>query len=219
MISAKLPKIFYGVDYNPEQWPEAVWQEDVRLMREAGVNLVSVGTFSWAKLQPKEQTYDFAWFDRVMDLLAANGIYACVATATASPPAWMSTKYPDVLAVDAEGKTYYPGARQHYSPCSPTYRRLAAALVKQFAKRYAQHPALAHLVLQCSAINHIDASALESLETIAARLQEAGIALHLSEVKGPVMDRLRGTHFLQSLPGKVYMSQFQAMEDLLQADV
>jgi hypothetical protein len=78
-----------------------------------------------------------------MDLLAANGIYACVATATASPPAWMSTKYPDVLAVDAEGKTYYPGARQHYSPCSPTYRRLAAALVKQFAKRYAQHPALA----------------------------------------------------------------------------
>ena len=84
-------------------------------------------------------------------------------------------------------------------------------------REVAQHPALAHLVLQCSAINHIDASALESLEAIAARLQEAGIALHLSEVKGPVMDRLRGTHFLQSLPGKVYMSQFQAMEDLLQA--
>jgi SulP family sulfate permease len=73
--------------------------------------------------------------------------------------------------------------------------------------------------LQCSAINHIDASALGSLEAIAARLQEAGITLHLSEVKGPVMDRLRGTHFLQSLPGKVYMSQFQAMEDLLGADV
>jgi SulP family sulfate permease len=92
------------------------------------------------------------------------------------------------------------------------------ALEDRINREVAQHPALAHLVLQCSAINHIDASALESLEAIAARLQEAGIALHLSEVKGPVMDRLRGTHFLQSLPGKVYMSQFLAMEDLLRGD-
>ena len=91
------------------------------------------------------------------------------------------------------------------------------ALEDRINREVAQHPTLAHLVLQCSAINHIDASALESLEAIAVRLQEAGIALHLSEVKGPVMDRLRGTHFLQSLPGKVYMSQFQAMEDLLRA--
>ena len=143
MICPKLPKIFYGGDYNPEQWPEAVWREDVKLMREAGVNLVSVGIFSWARLQPNERTYDFAWLDRVMDLLAENGIFACVATATASPPAWMSKKYPDVLAVDAEGKAYYPGARQHYSPCSPAYRRLAAALVTRIARRYAQHPALA----------------------------------------------------------------------------
>lgn len=111
-------------------------------MQEAGVNLVSIGIFSWAKLQPNEKTYTFAWFDRVMDLLAAHGIFACVATATASPPAWMSKKYPDVLAIDAEGKPYYPGARQHYSPCSPTYRRLAAALVRKFAQRYRKHPAL-----------------------------------------------------------------------------
>jgi sulfate permease, SulP family len=93
------------------------------------------------------------------------------------------------------------------------------ALEDRINREVAQHPALAHVVLQCSAINHIDASALESLEAIAARLHEADITLHLSEVKGPVMDRLRGTHFLQSLPGKVYMSQFQAMEDLLRADV
>ena len=91
------------------------------------------------------------------------------------------------------------------------------ALEDRINREVAQHASLAHLVLQCSAINHIDASALESLEAIAARLQEAGIALHLSEVKGPVMDRLRGTHFLQSLPGNVYMSQFQAMEDLIRA--
>jgi beta-galactosidase len=143
MICSKLPKIFYGGDYNPEQWPESVWLDDMKLMREAGVNLVSVGIFSWAKLQPNETTYTFAWLDRVMDLLAENGIFACLATATASPPAWMSTKYPDVLAVDAEGKTYFPGARQHYSPCSPAYRRLAAALVTRIARRYRNHPALA----------------------------------------------------------------------------
>jgi beta-galactosidase len=111
-------------------------------MQEAGVNLVSIGIFSWAKLQPNEKTYTFAWFDRVMDLLAEHGIFACVATATASPPAWISKKYSDVLAVDAEGKPYYPGARQHYSPCSPTYRRLAAKLVQKFAQRYRRHPAL-----------------------------------------------------------------------------
>ena len=107
------------------------------------MNLVSIGIFSWAKLQPAEKKYDFGWLDRVMDLLAEHGIHACVATATASTPAWMSKKYPDVLAVDAEGKTYYPGARQHYSPCSPTYRRLAAALVRKLAARYRNHPALA----------------------------------------------------------------------------
>jgi beta-galactosidase len=142
LICPTLPQIFYGGDYNPEQWPEDVWREDVRLMREAGVNLVSVGIFSWARLQPNEKTYTFEWLDRVLDLLAEHGIGACLATATASPPAWMSTKYPDVLPMDAEGKVYYPGARQHYSPCSPTYRRLAAALVRKIARRYGKHPAL-----------------------------------------------------------------------------
>lgn len=142
LISPRLPKIFYGGDYNPEQWPESIWLEDMKLMQQAGVNLVSIGIFSWARLQSDEKTYTFGWFDRVMDLLAQHGIYACLATATASPPAWLSKKYPDVLAVDVEGKTYYPGARQHYSPCSPAYRRAAAALVHTMAERYRNHPAL-----------------------------------------------------------------------------
>lgn len=135
--------IAYGGDYNPEQWPEEVWQDDVKLMREVGVNLVSVGIFSWAKLQPDENTYDFGWLDRIMDLLAKNGIMVDLATATASPPPWLSTKYPDVLAVDADGRTYYPGARQQYSPSSPTYRKFAAALTRKLAERYKNHPALA----------------------------------------------------------------------------
>ena len=80
--------MYYGGDYNPEQWPEEVWEEDVRLMREARVNLVSVGIFSWARIQPEEGVFDFDWLDRVLDLLHAQGIGACLATATASPPPW-----------------------------------------------------------------------------------------------------------------------------------
>src|SRR5258708_16937672 len=115
----------------------------MRLMREAGVNLVSLGIFSWAKVQPDEATYNFDWLDRVMDLLTQSGILVCLATVTASPPPWMSVKYPDVLPVDANGVTLYHGSRQHYSPSSPSYRRFAAQLVRKLAERYRNHPALA----------------------------------------------------------------------------
>jgi beta-galactosidase len=139
----KTGQILYGGDYNPEQWPESVWQEDVKLMKRAGVNFVSLGIFSWAKLQRDGKTYTFAWLDRIMDLLARNEIWVDLATATASPPAWLSAQYPDVLAMDAEGKSYHPGSRQHYSPSSPSYRKYAARLVRKLAERYAAHPALA----------------------------------------------------------------------------
>ncbi len=81
-------RIFYGGDYNPEQWSEEIWREDMRLMCEAGVNLVSLGIFSWAKLEPKPGQYHFDWLDRILDLLHHNGIQVALATATASPPPW-----------------------------------------------------------------------------------------------------------------------------------
>jgi len=137
------PKLLYGGDYNPEQWPESVWLEDVRLMRAAGVNLVSVGIFSWARLQPAEKRWNFGWLDRVLDLLAQHGISACLATATASPPPWLSKKYPEVLPVTADGVTLQAGSRQQYSPSSRVYRKFAAALVHRIARRYRRHPALA----------------------------------------------------------------------------
>jgi len=135
-------KLLYGGDYNPEQWPESVWVEDARLMREAGVNVVSLGIFSWAKLQPQEKRFDFGWLDRVMDLLAEHGISVCLATATASPPPWMSYRYPEILPVTADGVTLQVGSRQHYSPSSVIYRKFAAALVRRLARRYRSHPAL-----------------------------------------------------------------------------
>ena len=94
------PRLAYGADYNPEQWPREVWDEDVRLMREAGVNIVSVGIFSWARLQPAEDEWDFGWLDEVMDLLHASGIAVDLATATASPPPWLTTAHPEILPVD-----------------------------------------------------------------------------------------------------------------------
>jgi len=132
----------YGADYNPDQWPREVWDEDVRLMREAGVTVVSLAIFSWARIQPSEDTWDFAWLDEVMDLLHENGITVDLATATASPPPWLTTKHPEVLPQTRTGETLWPGARQQWRPTSPVFREHALRLVERMAERYADHPAL-----------------------------------------------------------------------------
>jgi beta-galactosidase len=133
----------FGADYNPDQWGREVWDEDVRLMQKAGVNIVSLGIFSWARLQPAADTWDFAWLDEVMDLLHAHGIAVDLATATASPPPWLSTAHPEILPVTRTGETMWPGARQHWRPTSPVFRRHALAVVEAMASRYVDHPALA----------------------------------------------------------------------------
>src|SRR6266480_1405406 len=91
--------ILYGGDYNPEQWPEDVWLEDMRLMKLANVNMASINIFSWASLEPAPEHYQFSQLDRIMDMLAENDIAANLATATASPPTWMSRLYPNMLPV------------------------------------------------------------------------------------------------------------------------
>jgi len=141
-LAAGTARIAYGADYNPEQWPEEVWAEDMRLMREAGVNIVSLGIFSWALLQPTIDTWSWGWLDRALDLLHANGIAVDLATATASPPPWLTEAHPEVLPVDRLGETVWPGGRQHWRPTSPVFRRYALALVEKMALRYAGHPAL-----------------------------------------------------------------------------
>ena len=131
-----------GADYNPEQWPEDVWPQDVALMREAGVNLVSLGIFSWALLEPEPGSYDFGWLDRVMDLLHDGGIAVDLATATAAPPPWFSLAHPGSLPVLADGTSLWWGSRQAYCPSSPAYRTAAVDLAGRLAARYAGHPAL-----------------------------------------------------------------------------
>jgi beta-galactosidase len=137
------PHILYGGDYNPDQWTPEVWQEDARLMQEAGVNLVSLGIFSWTKMEPKPGVFDFTWLDQLMDLLHAHAVSVNLATPTASPPAWMIRLHPEMLPVTAEGVTLWHGSRRHYCPHNPNYRQYATRIAAQLAEHYKDHPALA----------------------------------------------------------------------------
>jgi beta-galactosidase len=137
-----LPAIAYGGDYNPEQWPREVWDEDVALMREAGVNLVSVGIFSWALLEPQPGVFDFAWLDELLDLLHANGIGVALGTPTAAPPAWFWAAHPDARPVTREGLLLGHGSRGLASPSSPAYAAASAAITTALGERYGRHPAV-----------------------------------------------------------------------------
>ena len=138
-----MKRIWYGGDYSPEQWPREVWDEDVRLMQQAGVTIVTVGVFSWALLEPEDGRFEFEWLDDVIDRLHAGGIRVDLATATASPPPWLTSAHPEVLPVTEDGVRLSTGSRQQYSPSSATYLRYAARLVRAMAERYGEHPALA----------------------------------------------------------------------------
>ncbi|GAA4559566.1 beta-galactosidase [Streptomyces collinus] len=138
-----LTRLAFGGDYNPEQWPESVWQEDVRLMREAGVTMVSVGIFSWALLEPSPGRYDFGWLDRLLDLLHEHGIRVDLGTPTVVPPVWFYRAHPEALPVTAEGVRYEFGSRAAICHSNADYRSAAAAITTKLAERYGDHPALA----------------------------------------------------------------------------
>ena len=132
----------FGGDYNPEQWPRHVWDEDIRLMQKAGVNLVSIGIFSWVLLEPEEGVFDFSFLDEIIDLLHSAGIDVDLATPTAGPPAWFYRKYPHARAVTREGIPLASGSRGIVSPSSPEYRRAARNIAAKLAERYGSHPAV-----------------------------------------------------------------------------
>jgi len=135
-------RLYFGGDYNPEQWPKEVWKNDIELMQKANVNLVSLGIFSWANIEISDGNYQFGWLDQIMDLLHEGGISVDLATATASPPAWLSAAHPEILPVNFDGIRLEFGGRQAYCAASKVYQQKAAALTEQIAKRYAKHPAV-----------------------------------------------------------------------------
>lgn len=135
--------IAFGCDYNPEQWAPEVWDEDIRLMREAGVDLVAVNIFGWSHLQPGPDSFDFAALDDILERLHAAGIRVNLGTGTASAPAWLSRAYPEVLPMAEDGTRRYPGGRQAWCPSSPIFRTASLRLVEAVAARYGSHPAVA----------------------------------------------------------------------------
>ncbi len=134
--------IAYGGDYNPEQWPRETWLEDVALMREAGVTMVSIGIFSWALIETSEGVFDFSWLDDIIGLLHENGIAVDLGTPTASPPAWFFATYPDARVVSRDGVTMGFGSRGMASHSAPEYKAAAANIAGKLAERYGDHPAV-----------------------------------------------------------------------------
>ncbi|MFB7250975.1 beta-galactosidase [Microbacterium sp. NPDC056234] len=153
----------FGGDYNPEQWSPDVWREDVELMRQAGVNLVTVGVFSWAMIEPTPGAREWGWLDEVLDLLHAGGIAVDLAAPVASPPPWLGIRHPETLPVDRDGVRLIPGSRNQFSPASRVYREHAAAITRDLAERYAQHPAVRmwHVGNEYGQVDHGDEAARE----------------------------------------------------------
>ncbi len=139
----KADRIYFGGDYNPDQWNEEVIREDMRLFKKAGINLLTLPVFSWARLEPDEGVYDFEWLDHIIDTIWGEGIRLCLATPTSAQPAWLSARYPEVLPVDIQGRKRTHGMRVFFCVNSLKYRERAAAMAHEFGRRYAHHPALA----------------------------------------------------------------------------
>ncbi len=135
----KIKKIPYGGDYNPEQWPEETWDEDMRLLKLAHIDIVTLNVFSWAMLQSDDDVYHFEKLDKIMELVKKHGMKVCLATSTGAHPAWMARKHPDILRVEANGIKRKFGSRHNSCPNSPTYQKYAAALAKKLAERYGNY--------------------------------------------------------------------------------
>lgn len=137
-------KFLYGADYNPEQWlhDPKVLEQDIEMMKEAKVNILSIGMFSWAKLEIDEGIYDFAWLDKVLDRLKENKIKVFLATPSGAKPQWMSIKYPEIRRVNALGQREFPGRRHNHCPSSPIYRQKVQQINEKLAQRYSHHEAV-----------------------------------------------------------------------------
>ena len=136
-------KMLYGGDYNPEQWDEAVWEEDMRMFRLAGIDCVTLNVFSWAALQSDEVTYHFERLDKIMELVRKNNLKVVLATSTAAHPAWMAKKYPEVLRTDFNGMKRKFGSRHNSCPNSPVYQKYSVALARKLAERYGTYDNIA----------------------------------------------------------------------------
>lgn len=139
---APQPVFPFGVSWYPELWPEESWDADMKAMKTANISFVRIAEFSWSRLEPAEGRYDFAWLDRAIAKAKAANLKIVIGTPTAAPPAWLTTKYPETLLVEEDGRPARHGGRRHFSVASAVYRKKAAAIAARLAERYGRDPSV-----------------------------------------------------------------------------
>jgi beta-galactosidase len=138
--AAEVPPLMLGSAWYPEQWPEARWDADLALMQAAGLRMVRIGEFAWSSLEPEEGRYTLDWLDRAIAAAAAHHLVVVLGTPTDAPPAWLTSKYPEALRVDENGRRLQHGERRQFSYTSVKYRELCRLMVEQLAKRFGHNP-------------------------------------------------------------------------------
>ncbi len=133
-------RLILGACYYPEHWPESMWREDLRRMLDTGIEVIRIAEFAWNKIEPREGVFDYSFFDRFLDMAEEEGMKVIFCTPTATPPAWLTEKYPEALNADIDGTLFYHGARRHYNYNSPIYRELSARITEKSASHYAPRP-------------------------------------------------------------------------------
>lgn len=139
-VPQTVPALMYGSAWYPEQWPEAEWDADLARMQAAGMNMVRIGEFAWSTIEPAEGRYELDWMERAVAAAAKRGMVTIIGTPTDTPPAWMTTKYPEILRVDENGVRLQHGSRRHFSIGSEKYRELCRAVVEKLADRFGKNP-------------------------------------------------------------------------------
>lgn len=152
----KMDHLTLGVCYYPEHWEESIWSDDLERMREHGIEVIRIAEFAWNKFEPEEGVFTFEFFDRFLDLAFEKGIKVIFCTPTATPPAWLTYKYPEVLNAREDGVLYRHGNRRHYTYNSPKYNELSARIVEEMARHYCPHPAIIGWQIDNELNCHID---------------------------------------------------------------
>ena len=132
--------LLLGVDYYPDQTPEKLWEEDARMISEAGLTNVRVAEFAWSLMEPSEGKFDFAWLHRAVEILHKHEVAVILGTPSAAPPPWLSSRYPEILLVNNQGMTVRPGGRRFTCPTNQTYRKLSVRIATEMAKSFADAP-------------------------------------------------------------------------------
>ena len=136
------PTLSLGTCYYPEHWDKKLWREDLRRMKENGIFTVRIAEFAWNKLEPREGEYTFDFFDSFLDVAEAEGMKVIFGTPTATPPVWLTEKYPEVLNCRLDGTPFRHGMRRHYNYNSPVYRKFCSIIVEKAAQHYGQRPCI-----------------------------------------------------------------------------